>query len=169
MDNPITYFDVSVSLTPCEAAHLELPRHVPIETIRQFQMVLEDSGLPEPHCPVEHFFAPGMYGRKCSIPAGSYVVGKQHRHEHLVMLTKGETTISMDGEMRRIKAPHVWVSKAGEKRVLYTHEDCEFVTTHATEETDLKALEAELIVPEPKPALEAGDSFHSRALQGVYA
>lgn len=169
MDNPVTYFDVSVSLTPSEAVPLELPKHVPIETIRQFQAVLEDSGLPEPECPVEHFFAPGMYGRKCSIPKGSYVVGKQHKHEHFVLLTKGDTTISMDGEMRRVQAPFMWLSKAGEKRVLFTHEDCEFVTTHVTEQTDLDALEAELIIPEPKPALEADEAFHTRALQGVYA
>ncbi len=113
----------------------------------------------------EHFFAPGMYGRRLDIPAGSVVVGKVHRHDHLVMLMQGKAEIATpDGQRVTVKGPSVWVSKAGTKRAIYTHTDCAFFTTHATDETDLAKIEEYVIVPEIERC-----GYHTEALQGVYA
>jgi hypothetical protein len=144
-------------------------------TLAQIQRIEQIVGAaPQIDCPVEHFFAPGMYVRKCSIPAGSIVVGKMHRHVHPVMLTKGEVTINTDKGMERITAPHVWISQLNAKRALYTHSDCEFVTVHLNEDdaTDLDVIEARVIVPDAQidyhKEVEQLAEFADE-LQGVYA
>ena len=104
--------------------------------------------LPQIETTPVHYFAPGMYGRELFIPADSIVVGKIHRHQHITMLIKGEATINTDKGMERIAAPYVWISQVDAKRALVTHTDCIFFTVHATNETDLELLEAELIEPE---------------------
>lgn len=103
----------------------------------------------------EHYFAPGMYGRKLFIPADTFVVGKIHRHEHIVMLMAGTARINTDNGLEVITGPHVWISPAGAKRALRTLTDCTFFTCHATDERDLDQLEADLIAPEPVPAVFA--------------
>ena len=44
-----------------------------------------------------------------------------------------------------IEAPHHGVTKAGTKRVIYTHEPCTFVTVHATNKTTPEEVEEEVI------------------------
>lgn len=141
-----------------------------LQQIKRMQDVLAE--LPQTECPVEHFFAPGMYVRKCSIPADTYVVGKMHRHRHPTMLVKGEASINTDRGMVRIAAPHIWISQENAKRALLTHSDCEFVTVHLNPDDtqDLERIEADVIVPESqipydKPAL----ADFSDELQGVFA
>ena len=41
----------------------------------------------------EHFFAPSMYGRKFTMPKGMLVVGKIHKHAHLIMVLKGRAEV----------------------------------------------------------------------------
>lgn len=162
-------YNVSFDLTPRQVLGVvgEAPS---LPAIKRFQDLV--GSVEQVELPVEHYFAPGQYVRRCHIPKETFVVGKMHRHEHVVMLIKGETTILTDKGMERIKAPHVWISQPGAKRPLFTHTDCEFVTVHSTSERDLDALEAELIVPESEidysvPAKELPD--FSNELQGVYA
>lgn len=98
--------------------------------------------------PTEHHFAPGVYVRQITIPAGVVVVGKLHRTQHVIMLIGGEVTIYTDEGMQRIAAPRVWQTSPGTKRAIYAHEDATLVTVHPTELTDLDAIEAEIIQPE---------------------
>jgi hypothetical protein len=138
---PVTVLDVTYDLTPARV--IDEVRPAPKrETIVRLQEAL--STLPQIETGLEHYFADGMYGRRCSIPAGSVVVGKIHRHEHFVLLIKGTVSINTDRGMETITAPHVWVSPAGAKRVLYTHDDCEFFTTHLNHDNgrDLERIEA---------------------------
>lgn len=120
----------------------------PREKIQLLQDALAQ--LPQTETEPEHMFAEGMYGRALKIPADTVVVGKIHRHEHFVLLIKGTVTINTDRGMERITAPHKWVSPPGAKRVLYTHDDCEFFTVHLNpdNERDLVAIEAQVIEPE---------------------
>ena len=55
--------------------------------------------------------------------------------------------------MREVAAPFTMVSRPGTKRVGYALEDAVWTTVHATTETDLAKLEAELIAPS-RAALE---------------
>jgi hypothetical protein len=156
-------------LTPRPA----LPKGDPSpEQLAQLARVL--AAAPQIDIPVEHFFAPGMYVRKCTIQADAYVIGKKHRHQHPTMLVKGEATINTDKGMVRIAAPHIWISQEGAQRALYTHTECEFVTVHLNPDDtqDLEAIEADVIVPQTLAELTqepARIAEFSDALQGVYA
>lgn len=178
MDNLVTYFDVSVSLTPRQTVPAQQVV-APAPTLGQIKALkdyLVEIGGDTSEGDPQHFFADGMYGRVLPIAARRVVIGKMHRHEHLVMLMAGECVISTADGMRRFTGPHVWVSQPGEQRVLTTLTDCVFMTTHLnpTNTRDMAEVEAYVIVPESQidydvPARIAGDDFHTRALQGVYA
>lgn len=104
--------------------------------------VFGDSDL----CPLKHSFAPGVYVREIFIPAGTFIVGKIHKHEHPNFLMSGEVSYLTEfGEVERIKAPKSMMSPAGTKRVVYAHQDTTWVTVHITDKTDLKEIEEEII------------------------
>lgn len=99
-----------------------------MEQIFELQRACEQ--YPNVELRAENFFADGMYARGLFIPGGMIVVGRIHRHEHLVMLTEGSAIIYTDQGMEEVCAPWMWVSPIGAKRALYTHEDCVFHTFH---------------------------------------
>ena len=129
--------------------------------------------LAEADCPVEHYFAPGLYTRKCSIPAGSVVVGKMHRHQHPTFLMQGMVAINTDKGMELIHGPHIWISQTNAKRILRTVTDCVFATVHLNPDdtTDLEAIEAAVIVPESQIEYhkEVAQMEFAEDLQAVYA
>lgn len=139
--------------------------------VRQLEDALRP--LPQVECPVEHYFAPGLYTRKCSIPADSVVVGKMHRHQHPTFLMAGTVRINTDRGMETITGPHIWISQENAKRALYTLTDCVFATVHLnpTDTNDLAAIEADVIVPEGLITHEAQPAIgeFADALQEVYA
>jgi ribosome-associated translation inhibitor RaiA len=95
--------------------------------------------------PLKHYFSKGVYAREITIPAGSIIVGKIHKHTNLNMLIKGEITIiSVDGA-KRMKAPCTIVSSPGVKRLAYAHEETVWTTIHGTDETDLEKIEEAFI------------------------
>lgn len=98
----------------------------------------------------EHFFAPGMYGRRFAMPAGMLVVGKTHRHAHLMMVLKGKATVITEFGREEVSAGYVSTSQPGAKRVVLAHEDTIFMTVHLnhSDTQDLSVIEAEHIVPE---------------------
>ena len=55
-----------------------------------------------------------------------------------------------------LEAPQVMCSKAGTKRVVYTHTDTIWTTVHLTESTDLEEIEEQIIAKN----YEAFDAFH---------
>lgn len=99
-------------------------------------------------CPLKHHFSPGLYLREIFMPAGTTVVGKVHKTEHFNILMQGACYIVHDdGSREELRAPMVFVSKAGVQKVLYITEDMIWMTTHCSDETDLEKLEAQLIEP----------------------
>ena len=145
-DMPTVFFDTAKPMLP--AMPLRNPTREQIQAFQKELAKYEQTPL-EP----DHYFADGQYGRELRIPAQTYVTGKIHLHEHLVMLASGEATINTDKGMERIKGPKMWVSPAGAKRALFTHTECVFWTTHQnlSNTQDLAALEAAIIEPEPSP------------------
>ena len=95
--------------------------------------------------PLKHSFADGCYIREIFNPKGELAVTKIHKVSHPIFLMKGDMTILMEDGIKRIKAPHYGITPAGTKRIIYCHEDCVFVTVHATKLTDIKAIEEEVI------------------------
>ena len=91
----------------------------------------------EEHNPLKHSFADGLYAREIFNPKGELIITKIHKVNHFYFLLKGDMSIMTENGPVRIKAPHYGVTKAGTKRIIYTHEECVFVTVHATKETDI--------------------------------
>jgi len=118
------------------------------EQIISLQQAMLPVEVPMPEA--KHHFAPGMYGREFSMPAGMVVVGKIHRHGHIMMVCKGRATVVDEFGRYEVAAGFVQSSRPGAKRVVYAHEDTTFVTVHLnpTDTQDLDFIEAEHIEPE---------------------
>lgn len=101
-------------------------------------------------CPVQHHFSHGIYTRTLAIPAGALIVGKRHRFETCNILLEGEISIYMgvDKEVLTLKAPCIFNSKPGEKKLGYAHTDVLFANIHPTTETDVEKIEKIFIIPE---------------------
>ena len=95
--------------------------------------------------PVKHTFAGGCYIREIYNPANELIITKIHKKEHPFFLMKGEMSILTEEGIQSIKAPYQGVTKPGTKRAIYTHEECIFITVHATENTTVEDVEDEVI------------------------
>ena len=95
--------------------------------------------------PLKHSFADGCYIREIFNPKGELLVTKIHKVSHPFFLMQGDMTILMQDGIKRIKAPHHGITPAGTKRIIYCHEDCIFITVHATKETTIEKIEEEVI------------------------
>ena len=95
--------------------------------------------------PVKHTFAGGCYIREIYNPANELIITKIHKKEHPFFLMKGEMSILTEEGIQNIKAPYQGVTKPGTKRAIYTHEECIFITVHATENTNIKDVEEEVV------------------------
>lgn len=107
---------------------------------------------PQVELPLIHGFGPGFYARSMMIPAGTVLTGKVHATEHIFMLTKGDISITTAEGVKRVQAPYQAICPPGSKRAGYAHTDCVCVNIHITEQQDLAALEAELIIAPALPA-----------------
>jgi len=105
------------------------------------------SELPQIEPEVRHHFSDGMYARELHIPKGAILTGKIHRKAHLSVISKGDISVLTEHGVKRLKAPCIVESFPGIKRAGYAHEDTVWTTFHATDETDLKKIEAEFIAP----------------------
>jgi hypothetical protein len=100
---------------------------------------------PQVDIPVRHYFAPGVYAREITAPAGTIVSGKVHKTEHLNIMSKGEISVLTEDGVKRFKAPYTFVSKPGTKRIAYVHEEMVWTTVHHTHETDVAKIECDLV------------------------
>ncbi len=116
-----------------------------IEQLQQ-EMLQHRCDMPE----AEHFFAPGLYGRKFSMPEGMAVVGKIHKHSHFLMVLKGEAVIVTADSRQVVKAGDVFVGQPGVKRAAYAVTDTIFMNVHhnPTNTQDLEQIESDNIEDE---------------------
>jgi len=119
------------------------------EQVCSLQDHISKGALPPVELTYEHHFASGVYGRIMKAPAGTVVVGKPHRTEHLCVLLKGALIVTKDdGSLVEMRAPAVFVAQAGQKKAALVTEDLEFMNVHAVETTDLDEIEKQVIIPE---------------------
>lgn len=95
--------------------------------------------------PLRHSFGDGCYVREIFNPKGSLLVTKIHKVAHPFFLMKGKMSILSEEGETLLEAPHYGITKPGTKRIIFTHEDCVFVTVHVTNETDLTKIEEQII------------------------
>ena len=118
-----------------------------ISVIRDVQQQITDNAeLID--VPVEHHFAPGVYMRQMNAKAGTLVVSKMHRTEHMNILLTGSLTVATENGIELLTAPLVIKSMPGTKRIGYFHEDSSWITVHPTQTTDLDLIEQQVIVPD---------------------
>lgn len=91
------------------------------ERVEQLQAQLEN--VPQVDCPIRHYFAPGMYAREITIPAGTVVVGAVHKTENLIIVSMGRLRIVTDEGTREVFAGETLICKAGMKNAVVALED----------------------------------------------
>lgn len=95
--------------------------------------------------PIDHWFAKGLYGRMISVPAGVLITSKIHRYSHFFFLLKGKIEVLGDGGTEIFSAPKFFITEGGTKRAVSHLEDTIVMTIHATDKTDIKEIEDEII------------------------
>lgn len=85
---------------------------------------------PQAETPVRNVFSGGVYARELFIPKGTLLVGKLHMTEHLNICLQGDLTFMTADGPKRIKAPAMFSSPAGTKKLAYANEDSIWVNVH---------------------------------------
>lgn len=125
----------------------EVQNRAYIDVVRDIQQQITDQAELI-KVPVVHHFAPGVYMRQMDAKAGTLIVSKMHRTEHMNVLLSGSLTVATENGIKYLKAPAVIKSMPGTKRIGYFHEDTSWMTVHPTDSTDLEEIEKQVIVPE---------------------
>ncbi|MBM84446.1 MAG: hypothetical protein CMM47_00660 [Rhodospirillaceae bacterium] len=94
------------------------------------------SALPQSELPVDHFFSDGLYLRKLTLPPKALAVGREHKHNHLAIVLKGQVAVHSKQGTAYYSAPYILNVMAGDKRAVFTVTEVEWVTIHATDLTD---------------------------------
>lgn len=95
--------------------------------------------------PLGHFFAPDVYLREIFMPAGCFVIGHEHITSHLNIMLTGAARVLMDGKVHEIRAPFIFRSGAGVRKVLFILEDCRWATIHHTNDKDISVIEDKVV------------------------
>ena len=95
--------------------------------------------------PVNHHHCEGNYAREIHIQAGTCMIGKIHKHEHINVLSQGKCLVVTEDGRELLEAPKTWISKPGIKRAVYAYSDVIWTTIHPTTETDIDKIEEEVI------------------------
>jgi hypothetical protein len=116
-----------------------------LATDRLDALMHEAAAQPQVECPVSHHFGPSLYIREVVMPAGTVVVGKYHKHDHMCNMIEGRMiVVNEDGEQAEVVAPSVFMAKKGRKTA-YIIETVRFQNIFSTDETDVEKLEHMLV------------------------
>jgi len=112
----------------------------------QAAMIPLQCELPEPN----HWFAPGVYVRQLTVPAGMLIVGKIHKYSTVFIVLQGLAEVISEFGRETVGAGYICVSPPGIKRVALALEETTFLNVHAnpTNTQDLELIESEHVVEE---------------------
>ena len=111
---------------------------------------------PQIICEEKHHFGPNIYIKEVTMPAGSLIIGKHHRMEHLCNMISGRMIVlDADGNRAELIAPMTFMAKPGRK-IAYIIETVVFQNIYSTPETDIQKLE-DMCVDNSKNLLEEGN------------
>jgi len=126
-----------------------LPTNYEIERVEGQLLAAQRIGkLPVVDIPLTHRFAPGIYLREVFMPAGSFVIGHEHKTEHFNIVLQGVASVMIGGQLHFLSAPHTFISAPGVRKVLYIHEDMIWQTVHPNPANiqDIPTLEAAHVI-----------------------
>lgn len=134
---------VIVNGSPLDEA-FSAPAEYEIERVEgQLLSAQRIGGIPTVAIPLRNLFSDGVYIREVFMPAGSFVIGHEHKTRHFNIVLQGVASVIMGGKACILKAPFTFVSEPGVRKVLYIHEDMIFQTVHANPLNLLKIDELE--------------------------
>jgi hypothetical protein len=127
------------------AALRHLPTRADLQRLQSTMLPIA-SEMPTP----QHIFHPGWYERRLLVPTGMLIVGKIHRHDHILGVISGHALVISEFGRDEVRGGYLGLSQAGVKRAVLAFEDTFFVTIHANpdDERDLAVIEAQHIEPE---------------------
>lgn len=140
--------------TPDELKRFKVCPHALEAAMRKYpQLELEEA--------TKHQFSGGMYVRSLTCKAGEMFVGREHRRAHLFLLLSGEGVFFSPGGSVRLKAPQIFLSKAGDKKAGIAAVDSVIVNISNISElgdcTDLEVIEKYLFVDDPNCMYTTGN------------
>jgi hypothetical protein len=100
-----------------------------MEMQRQCQLLPNEHRMDESP-PLKNWLAPGVYCREIHLPSDSVVVGRIHRHDHMNIISQGSVTVYTEFGEETLTAPASFISKAGTKRIVFTHDAAIWTTIH---------------------------------------
>jgi quercetin dioxygenase-like cupin family protein len=125
----------------------------------------EMAKMPQVELNTEHYFNDGMYCRKLFIKAGSLIVGKVHKKDHLFICAKGQIITWSETGMRTLNASDVIESKASTKRVILALTDAAVITVHKTDKIDITDVEADLVEDDPLALYGPGNILKDKLIE----
>tara|TARA_R100000951_G_scaffold107226_1_gene102433 strand:- start:381 stop:830 length:450 start_codon:yes stop_codon:yes gene_type:complete len=125
-----------------------------MEEIKNFLMDPTTEGAD---LPIKHSFAPGIYAREMTIPEGTLLLGKIHKHRHHNFLMKGSIIVLTESKgVELLQAPLMIVSEPGTQRIGYAVTDTIWTTVHENSDNteDLAVIEKRTVTDDKKKYIE---------------
>lgn len=99
---------------------------------------------PQVDLQTTHHLSGGMYARTIHLQAGTVLTGATHKTDH-INIVFGDISVTTDEGVQRLTGYHVLPTKAGSKRAGFAHGPTSWTTVCKTDQTDLTAIENELV------------------------
>ena len=123
-----------------------------MEEIKNFLM---DPSTEGADLPIKHSFAPGIYAREMTIPEGTLLLGKIHKHRHHNFLMKGSIIVLTESNGEELlQAPLMIVSEPGTQRIGYAVTDTVWTTVHENKDNS-----EDLVVIEERTVTDNRDKY----------
>lgn len=101
--------------------------------------------FPQAEMPVIHRFSEGLYIREVHMPAGTFVVGFEHKTEHFNVMLQGHLImVNEDGSTTDYIAPQSYTAQPGRK-VAYIVDDVVWQNIFPADTQDIDELEERLL------------------------
>lgn len=111
-----------------------------------------------PNCPLTHRFTPNLYTRELFIPKGTLATTVLHLTTHPFFIVQGDVSVwYREVPLERYKAPHIGITQAGTRRLIYAHEDTIWVTCHVTNLTDPDEIMESIACMDFNPLVDKDD------------
>jgi len=125
-----------------------------MEEIKNFLM---DPSTEGADLPIKHSFAPGIYVREMTIPEGTLLLGKIHKHRHHNFLMQGSIIVLTESNgVELLQAPLMIVSEPGTQRIGYAVTDTVWTTVHENKDNseDLVVIEERTVTDNKNKYIE---------------
>lgn len=107
----------------------------------------------DPGCVLRHAFCDGMYVREFTMPAGSIILSRIHRFEHVFVIRTGAVRVITHDADKEYVAGDMGITLPGTQRILLNHQQTTWVTIHRNPDNirDPEVLFETLTDPSPTP------------------